>query len=405
MHRKLRVLYTNGHETLTDVQIPMLLNAGFEVVKSFTSTNYQNYFHHTPDYDNQSLEINQLWRKSCTLDDDTIDRIQKLDFMNFYPVEGGHGIYNTSWAHFSKKDKKIINEHIDVIFIGPFFYRVSLLDWFKGICVLNIYGLENGQSSWLRYNTGREMSRSRLTKYCGKWISTFFFQSTMDIEHPDLVGKNGIVFTSASSEAIRKKVEGFTMWSADSTTKTVATNMAIHNLSQENQDLFEKYFHNLNYIIYGKNEKNDERKIRGHITNYREMFEEVVKCGVFVDSSLVKSHGRYFAIECMALNMPVLFLRDTIIGSEGIVAIGMDKMLKTGMCLNYAEMRERAEKCLTDTEYAQTVVENNKIILNEVFRESRGNAQASLLYTKCEILLQNRNKKKSFWRYFLPQSS
>ncbi len=405
-NKKLRILYTNGHETLTDVQVPLLLNAGFEVVKSLVNINYQSYFMHTPKYDNQTLEINQLWRKSCTLPEETIAKIQNLDFMNFYHVKGGHHMYNTSWKHFSEEDKELINENIDVIFIGPFFYRVSMLEWFKGICVMNIYGLENDMSTWKRYNTGRSMAKKYLQKY-NRWISTLFFQSTMELESSNPLGKNGMVLTSVTSEAIVKKVQGFTKWNWDNASKTVATNMTIHKGSRKNQMLFARYFKDFDHIIYGKNKKEEERNIRGHIDDYKEMFAEVVQCGVFVDSSLVKSHGRYFAVECMALGMPTLFLKDTVFGSEGIEAVGITKMLQTGMCLSYPEMIERAKKCLDDKRYAQSIIDGNQIIFDEVFLQSRGNTQAEKLYTKCETLLQKPRLKslKSFWSYFLPQSS
>ncbi len=403
--KKIRILYAQAHEMLLYFQIPALISAGFEVIKPFSHILYRGAWK-TPvkKIDDPNSEINQLLKNQCTLDDETLNAIKKIDVLGFsklpFTIDKKYDFSDTAIADLTHEEKQLINDNIDVIFIGPFPTAAGqILKWFNGICIVGLYGIESGISNYELHSHSRHLWEDIFKQYKDKLVTNFFFDACVEKENQAIMPGKHSIFGSVSNN-IKNKVCNI-RWASDKSLPIVSVNISYLPSSPhalKDYDLFKEFFSDIKHIIIGKNDiyKNDN-SIQLYIDDYEEMLKRYAKTRVFMASSRFNNHTRYTALENIAMGVPVLFLQTSVIGHQLIQAIGLNRAKKAGMCKDYREAKKRAIRCLKDIEYAKDLARNNQIILDTIFSEKKLINQAQDLYLTCENLLNNIADKQEFY--------
>ena len=409
---KLRILYCQFHPTLDDIQIPLFIKAGFEVVRPSALLNTSPLWHpkkFLKEMDSIDNATNILCRNSCSLDDETYIKIATIDLLNVNcgdmpNISANHrkGVDLNASLKISDYQWLLLNDCIDVIFYGPqVMFAAKSIDRFSGIIACYMYGGDVSDDFSVYESWGVKNFIHKIKNVYNRYITASFFSVINEKEHKDVIGPNNVLLLGDLGQAIGRRVAKF-RWIDNSLKPHVVTVIShlwpkyAHTQSVDSYRIFYSNFKDLNYKIYGRNKKcditdNDSNIIFGDIP-WDEHYTNLCKGRVFVYTGQCIQHNRYTPFEAIAMGVPTLFLRNTGFGNEGARSIGSEAMKKAGMCETWQEMRDRAEKCLEDIEYAKNLAKENQIIIDKVFSDEVCQKQTDNFYQKCLELHLNRKK-------------
>jgi hypothetical protein len=407
---KLRILYCQLHPTLDDIQIPLFIKAGFEAMRPMSHILMPNPWYSVStmrDMDSIDNVTNVMCKNSCSLDDETFNRIRIIDIFNIKSnqplfTSANREIHPDIYTPLNISDYEIslINENIDVIFIFTHTnLAIKILPWFDGIVSSYLYGTDISDDFSIYHHWKGSLYSDELMRYKDRYISALFFSIIQKKEHKDIMGSNRVILFGDIAGQIKQKMIKFGKWNDINNQKQVVTSITYihrHPISQNSYNDFIKYFGDLNYRIYGKNSKceltDKDKNISLEVESKEEYYNNLKLGRVFVYAGQCIQHNRYTPFEAIAMGVPTLFLRNTGFGNEGVRSIGSEAMKKAGMCETWQEMRDRAEKCLEDIQYAKNLAKENQIIIDKVFSDEVCQKQTDNFYQKCLELHLNRKK-------------
>lgn len=358
------LLWLSAHDTLRYEEVPLLIEAGAQVIPAMGDDNILPFDTH---YDDESRPNYPLWRKHCVLPTNIVERIRRIRFWD-------------NRCALEKEDADFINEHVDAIMVASFpDMLTNLLPWFKGLIIYRAFGLGAGgsYSAWME-KCG--VSTSVLAR-ADNVIWAPALTSLTEIEDADLV-KNTVVFPcSVSSERMGAQWNPSEADSFCTTVFSYADSNPVYRLRSEK---FIKAFSAINVRILGKNKFSDKDEFSKKFTGFlsdQEFFSTISRSRLFIYAGGGERHHlHYTPVEAIAMGVPLLFDASSGLQAEASLnGITDDDLRACGMCDGIDELAMQAQELLENLEAAQALSRRQREKLLPLFSKERALASVQKL--------------------------
>lgn len=327
---KIRVLWLMNHSTLRNFEVPMLLDMGFEVFcpKIFPY-----------DEGNLSASVDFQYDSTLSIPQEIINELNTINFYTLVP----------------QNIMDIINEYFDIAFFGFFPEQLKMLvEGFKGILVMQPFGLSNG----LTYTRIIEDSLgiAFLDKIENLGERFFFAQSYRNIESIEYqYFQNRAIYLPIGLKDAYVKNE----WIGGKhkilfVCPRINTSPYFYHIYKT----FKKDFDGFEYIIGGAQpiEVIDDKNVVGFLP--KEEYEYNMKnLDVMFYHSREKRHLHYHPLEAIKNGMPLIYM------SGGMLEEIAGKKL-IGSCDTIKEARKKINRIMKgDKEFINRVKKEQEVLL------------------------------------------
>jgi glycosyltransferase involved in cell wall biosynthesis len=352
-----RILLICQHDVFNYEETRLLTKVGFEVI--------------IPTINDQPLKV---YGKS-TLDKKVINNLKRINF-------------SADWFNLKLdkslqiKDQTLLNEHIDIIVVTVLLREIpTLLAWFKGYIVFKAWGYEDLHMTYT--NRCNHFNINLNTFLNPKYIWSDISETIRLPEDKRLYNKALSIIPYVSQERVPS-----TRWKAHASQAVccniisqISTNPYNANLYEQHKQLFKK----IPLKIFGNNHvsaltaaQTSNPEIIGFLdtTNY---YDQLRSCRVMFYHTANPHHLHYHPIEALALGLPVLFHKDSIIAVEARKLLG-ENLKELGCYTDYNEALSLIKRCLDKTEFALDLSLKQRPLTKEVFTKERALKQALKLH-------------------------
>jgi hypothetical protein len=411
--RRLRILYAICHPTLRNIDINLLLSAGFEVIPVLVHIQFRGFHRIDPRAtDNPLSEINKTWKKETTLDLEEIERIQKIDFykINDFPfTQHRMGLNQVESRNFSysgcvtTEEAKLINDNFDVILFESFLnVPAAAFEWYTGVIAFRIFGNEDANFriwNWYKENLYDKKSQNFL-KCRHRYVSLPVFEALNSVESENIISNERCFLPAVSMEDIEILTKGLN-WHGKSSKAVCVTNISRLDVSISWQNYYYnliEHFDSTPIDIYGKNVLDSEfcrqdLRIKGQIEDYTEYLSKYCEYRVFCSVGCIKQHSQYTIFECVTMGIPVLYHEDSAVAAVFKKYYSKETLYSSGMCKNFSEMQKKANNCLVNFSYARSLAEVQKNHFYEGFGRKKALAEAIRFNEVCRKKIEVRPKE------------
>ena len=339
------ILYLLNHKTLTDFEVPILINKGFscfipKIYKTLDKINSINNL--TTNFYDNFLKINIK----------DVKELNKIDwFLN---------------KKLSKEQMNIVNKNFSVIFItllttGEFLQQ--LLSEFKGNMYYRFFGLAS-TASYVPFLTKNVLKHPKV-KYIFSYDSILPFENTLS-KH----------FTIDNSYYVPLGLSNNLMNNIRDTYKPL--NRKIAFVCSRIDDGIGTYYHRIytnfvtnfkqyEFIIFGKNNSTVEHfpYIKNNLDN-ENYYLGLASCMCMFYHSEEERHLHYHPLEAIIIGIPVLFLE------KSLLHIYLDD--SRGKCKNINEVKSKLSNILSgDKELIKSIIDCQNRVIDKLTVEYNSN--------------------------------
>ena len=365
---KFRALWLMNHNTLRNFEVPMLLDMGYEVYcpKMFPY-----------DEGNLSASIDFQYDASLTIPKEIIE---KLNTVNFYQAVPQDII-------------ELMNQYFDIAFFGFFPEQLKMLvDGFKGILVMQPFGLSNG----LTYTNviENELGIAFLDKLERLGKRFFFAQSYENLSEIEYrYFKNRSIYLPIGLKDAYVKDEWI---GGDKRIFFVCPRINTSPYFKNIYKTFKEDFKEFEYIIGGAQPIDvvDDKQVAGFIP--KEQYDYNMKhIDVMFYHSREKRHLHYHPLEAIKKGMPLIYM------SGGMLEYIAGKKTAGG-CDSIREARKKIKRIMKgDKKFINLVKKEQEILLKPFTYEFCRKIWDTELKKIEELILANRNgeiKQKNIYK-------
>ncbi|HSW94127.1 MAG TPA: FkbM family methyltransferase [Gammaproteobacteria bacterium] len=361
VRNKLRILYGASHRVLRFEEVPLFIEAGFEVIP--VKAHWEIFRIQEPGADDPAHPLYPNWRETCTIPNAVIEKIQAIDILKYQDLNAGSG-------RVSPHDAALLNEWIDIIYIPNLLPPVPrVLSWFKGLTLFRVYGEGKIMTydEWAA-NSGANLNLLRI--YDARYATMLMLYTLNGPEHRSILGTN--VFHVGPS-VTRSRVTG--QWKGDTSSRICNTSLSYIYENPHWTDIYHEFcevFKDIPLRILGKNNKSHEvlkrdNRVTGIIKNDKAYLDILTDCRCLIDPGTSPFHTHYAPLEAIIMGIPVIFMESSGMAQEIIRVIPKDQLTNCGICTDFSEAKKIMQHCLDDINYAKEVSANQRMIAEKMF--------------------------------------
>ncbi len=358
--REKRILWAFYHKVNRYEEIPRWIEAGYEVIPirmPHVWVKYQGF-----SYDDENDPMYPNWKSSCTLSETLIDAIRSIQLIKDDPKYYGS---------ISRSEIELLNNHIGYIYIPASVpMALNLLTaGYKGIILNRYFGYYKINQSLTSISKYYPYNGLRLfPNYI--WLPAMSRLSELESSAIAKPRKTVLV------PYLNRNLDFFKdlKWSREKSKPQIAT--AISSISYELMHYYSNFlffFGHLPYNIFGKNFKEDLQNIGikdddiiGSLPSEIDLYKKMCEMRVYVECGMTFHHSHYTPLEAITMGVPTLFWHKSGIGTELQTKFSSSDLCKMGMCMSWEEMALQAENCLSNADYAISLSETQRKLVNFV---------------------------------------
>lgn len=353
---KPRILWVCSHLVLRYEEIPLLIEAGAEVIPSLGKERFHIEF--DPQYDNETDEMYPDWRFHCTLPVNIVEKIRAIDLENPTP-----------------EDALFINSWIDAIYIASFpRLAEGVLQWFQGVVIYRVFGDTETYTDISIANGADLNAFGNASNYA--WSPILKCLN----EHEDHRISKHTFYLPAFVSKSRLPFE----WTGKGSKRKISTQISYIHKSHfyaEKYRIFKNAFQHLDYVILGRNDKKSplchDHKILGNV-DFTTLMQTLCNTRMFCyGGALIPTHLHFTPIEALTMKVPVLFAETSGFARE-LLENGLQANLlnELGMCRDYNSMAEKAAEYMDNFSVLIQLREAQQRHLLPVFSRNRALSSA-----------------------------
>ncbi|WP_426454407.1 glycosyltransferase [Paenibacillus sp. S-38] len=369
-----RIYWICSHETLRYEEVPLLIEAGAEVIPCLGDPTLVKF---DQNYDNETHKYYPHWRKYCTLPTYIAEEIRRIDII------GKRG-------KVTSREAALINQHIDVLYIASFPDLVAnALDWFNGYVIFRVFG----HGDFSSYTKAMEFLRIDKAKFAAskKYIWSPILYSLDEPEAPELVRNKLYLNAFVSEERL-----GF-RWRAGKSEPYLSTAISYLDGAHPAQDVYSEFasrFEALPYIVLGKN--HTKGQTGGQVSGYLDstsFYSKIASSRMFIYIGFHSFYHLHFTpLEAMCMGVPVLFLYRSGLTKEALDhSVSLDLLRETGMCATVQELQLRASELFHDLEALEDLSRRQYALFRKVFSRAYALGQLKRFYRQIQNELPERS--------------
>lgn len=294
------ILYLLNHKTLTDFEVPILMKRGFGVYipKKFGSINKTDHSFSPP---------STLYDESLKMSVKDYLYLNKVDFFCENPFHDEKLMYILN-NNFSSIITTLITKLDDLKY---------LLNNYKGVVYLRIFGNDESYSYYTNYLKGNEEIFSKNIKFAFCFKEIIKFENTI---HSHFNSNNSLYIPCGLPDYFFSRYEN-TYNPTNSSCVFVCSKINVCSYYTDVYNRFNKIIQNkdsrIDFIILGKNNE-DASKTDNRIKNNlpdEEYFGEMSTCIAMYYDSKEPRHLHYHPIEAIIIGLPLIFHRESVLTS------------------------------------------------------------------------------------------
>lgn len=397
-NNKLRLLYGASHRILRFEEIPLFIQAGFEVIP--VTIHWDIFKTQEPGADDPTHPLYPNWKETCSLSEEIIKKIQSIDLFKYKNL-------NAESGRITKAQADLLNQYIDIIYIPNLLPAAPrILTWFKGLTLFRIYG-EGKIMTYDEWAQQSGVNLKTLKQYDQRYIAMLMLHSLNGIEHQSILGKNIFHVSPCVSKSRLPK-----RWKAEKATKICNTALSYIHENPHWTDIYREFsslFQDTPIRFLGKNNKNipelkQDERVTGMIADEIEYLELLTDCRCLIDPGSSPFHTHYTPLEAIHMGIPVIFLESSGMAQEILRIIPKSELKNCGMCHDFEEMKHIVTNCLNDFVFAKTISEKQNHIAQQLFSpqstlkqiQAFANAAPELLTQAHALAIDKKAAKKVF---------
>ena len=348
------VLYLLNHKTLTDFEVPILIKRGFGVYipKVLNSINK---------YEHSFSPPSTLYDESLKMSAKDYLYLNKINFFCEHPFHDEKLMYILN-NNFSSIITTLITKLDDLKY---------LLNNYKGVVYLRIFGNDASYSYYTNYLKGNEEIFSKNIKFLFCFKEIIKFENTI---HSYFNSNNSLYVPSGLPDYFFSRYEN-TYRTTSNSCVFVCSKINLCSYYTNVYNTFNKTIQdkNLDFIILGKNNEHackTDNRIKNNLPD-EEYFREMSTCIAMYYDSKEPRHLHYHPIEAIIIGLPLIFHTESVLTSFFPIS--------PGKCNTDEEVIEKLSKLRNGDilfknsiiEYQNTIknifkIENNLHIFDEI---------------------------------------
>lgn len=392
-NREKRILWAFYHKTNRNEELPLWIEAGYEVVPIKMPEHLRSY--QGTDYDDESDSQYPQWRASCSLDPRVADYLRDLNLIKADPQYSGV---------VSSADMDLLNNHFGYIYIPASVpMALNLLSaGFRGI-VLNRYFGHYQQNVTLTSMSQR--SEYEALRFFPNYIWSPALSTISDIESTAIAKPDATLMISSLYRS-RERLGGV-VWEGMKSEPIVGTSISLlHSELNHYYRNFVNFFGHLPYRIFGKNRRDEikaagifDSQVVGALDSEQDVYKGMCRLRVYIEPGMNKRHCHYTPIEALLLRVPVLFHAESGFAHGLRDRLSNEELTKCGMFQTWEELAVEAEKCLKDAAYAADLSGRQRGLESAFSRDVVVQQMKNLV-----ILAQSLEPKQAIWENLFMRS-
>ncbi|PGZ06206.1 hypothetical protein COE30_21870 [Bacillus cereus] len=374
-----RVYWLCTHQTLRYEEVPLLIEAGTEVIPCLGDPFWLKY---DSNYDNESDRLYPHWRKSCTLPTNIVEKIRRINILE-------------KKGKLNPDETKLINQWIDVMFISNYpDILENITKWYQGYIIFRVFG-HGDYTTYTKEMTNLNINIDKLVE-TDKYVWCPILKS-LDVPEDSRITKNKFYLNAfVSSERLGFKWQGRDSKPFISTTISYLDgNPAANKIFKD----FNEKFSNIPFVVLGKNSKNVVKGISEKVIGHTEdnlFYSKITESRMFVYFGLGSNyHVHYTPIEALSMGVPTVFLEKSGLAQEARANGVSNSVLKTiGMCSDTEEMKEFVLKTMNNFTELEKLADNQSSILGNIFKREEALVRAQNFFKNIQPYLVTHRKQQ-----------
>lgn len=376
-----RIYWLCPHTTLRYEEIPLLIEAGAEVIPNF---GYDIFLEYYPNYNNENDKLYPHFRKSCALPTNIVEKIRQIEL---WQKKG-----KVTW-----KEAEFINRWIDVIFVATHSNILeNIRKWYQGYIVFRVFGCNDGVTTYTELMNENNIDINDIEKI-DKYVWCPIINSLEDREDSKII-KNKFYLNAFVSQ----KRLGY-RWNARDSKPFITTLISnldsYYNEYPSFRDLFQRFskeFSKIPYVVLGRNSKDAVKDICDKVLGYVDddkFYSKIAQSRIFVYFGLGSNYHVHFTpIEAISMGVPVIFLKKSGLAQEARDhGVSNEELVKIGMCNDIKEMNELVVKIMEDFDELERMSQKQFEVFGDIFSREAALKKTREFYKKIQpYILQHR---------------
>lgn len=374
-----RIYWLCTHQTLRYEEIPLLIEAGAEVIPCLGDRFWLKF---DSRYDDETDRLYPHWRKSCTLPTNIVEQIRRINIL------GKKG-------NLSTEEAKLINQWIDCIFVSNYPEILqNISKWFHGYIVFRVFGhgdytTYTEQMNRLHVDIGQITASERYV-----WCP--ILHSLDDREDKRIIKNKFYLNAFVSKERLEFA------WKGPFSKPYVSTTISYLDSNPAARGIFENFineFQEIPFVVLGKNSKNAVKgisdKILGHLDDLS-FYSKITESRIFVYFGLGSNyHLHYTPIEAIEMGVPVVFLEKSGLAQEARDhGINDNELKKIGMCANPKEIKQFVLSKMNNIQALQNLANDQSNVFGKIFSRQAALTRTKIFFRRIRPYIRERRKEE-----------
>jgi len=371
-----RIYWLCTHQTLRYEEVPLLMEAGAEVIPCLGDPFWLKYDNN---YDNENDKLYPHWRKCCTLPTNIVEKIRRIDILK-------------KKGEVSPEEAKLINQWVDIIFVSNYpDILQNISKWYQGYIVFRVFGhgdytTYTEQMNKLNINIENIVSSN-------KYVWSPILNSLEFPEDKRLVKNKFYLNAFVSEERLEFK------WKNKDSKPVLSTTISYLDSNSATREIFEKFakeFSDIPFIVLGKNSKNAVKgisdKVLGHVDD-KSFYSTIADSRLFVYFGLGSNfHLHFTPIEAIKMGVPVIFLDKSGLAQEARDYGFSNQVLKDiGMCTDTQEIKSFVLKIKDNFQALEELSHEQSKVFGKIFSRESALVKSKEFFDKIvPYIVQNR---------------
>ena len=328
--KKNNILYLLNHKTLTDFEIPILINKGYGVLtsKKMESLSISNSIYVNNHYYDNFLNLD-------------INIINKLNNVNWY----SNNIISDEIITFLNNNFKFII--LTLLTNGALLNQ--LITKYNGIILYRFFGRESDYR--YRCLLIENINLNNKIKFIFSYPEIYEFEKSFDNFFNDT--NSFIVKLGLSNSLITKIINTY----SPINNKICFINSKINNC-QYYTNIYNEFINNFktyDYLLLGKNNNIDDKNKLENLDDEK-YYKKIAECKLMYYHSKEPRHLHYHPLEGIVIGIPIIFHKENLLSSYLPNSLGN--------CENIDDAKKKIDRILSnDIEFINSIInEQNKII-------------------------------------------
>lgn len=372
-----RIYWLGCHQTLRYEEVPMLIEAGAEVIPDIGDPNWLRYDNN---YNNENHRLYPHWRISCRLPTNIVERIRDISF----------------WENRGKvtgEEADLINQYIHVIFVSHYpDILENITKWFKGYVVYRVFGIGD-YTTYTQLMKNMNIDIDNLISN-DKYVWAPIRNSLHADEDPRILKNKLYINAFVSGERLRYK------WKYKKSEDFISTNISYldgNPVSREILKNFSNEFSEIPFVVLGKNSKNAAKDICDNVLGYlddNDFYLKIAESRIFAYIGLSSNyHLHYPPIEAISMGVPVFFLEKSGLAQEARdKGISNDKLRRIGMCESIKDMRKLVIKNINNFDELKRIANNQSDVFSQIFSRKKALERTKEFFNKIQSYVLKQRK-------------